>query len=411
MAFVVSLASSDSELPPHLQWLDGEGSGGGSYDYDDDYPCKLPHGGHNSSAGRQALPLNDGRPHASNSQRNMTFGFALDYDKTHQWHASPQGQNIETKAFAYGLCRWVRTAAQFGDIVLVHNRKPSAEQWLLRRLKQLAPDRLTLFRVDPYEDPLYMNLVGAPNALHGGAAAPRNSPHSLRFFILSNMLASGDFICDYCLLTDATDVRALSDPFEVMASRRDGMSISSASGTGKVSEEATLFFGDERRWDWTLGWLKGQMVSCFDIDVEDALYPEGFIYNCGLVGAKGPAFHEFIDSAARMLEFALSPVCDMAVVNLVGLVAHNGKTLLLHSLQKLKPPVHTPIQAKRRQAMLKAVAAVHQTAVAHGPPFNCPFRMIGLPRTRGECAMAHKECRYASCGIFGINITNSSEHP
>lgn len=86
----------------------------------------------------------------------------------------------------------MRTAAEFGDVVLVHNRKPSVEQWLLRRLKQLAPDKLTLYRVDPYQDPLYMNLVGAP-AL-GGAAAPRNSPHSLRFFILSNMLASGDFI-------------------------------------------------------------------------------------------------------------------------------------------------------------------------------------------------------------------------
>lgn len=61
-------------------------------------------GDRNSSAGRQSLSSN-GRPHASDGKRNITFGFALDYDKTHQWHASPQGQNIETKAFAYGLCR------------------------------------------------------------------------------------------------------------------------------------------------------------------------------------------------------------------------------------------------------------------------------------------------------------------
>jgi hypothetical protein len=307
------------------------------------------------------------------------------------WHASPVHQNIETKAFAYGMCRWAKSAAQFGDVVLVHNRR-HGERALLDRLQQLAPDRLTLVYVDPYSDPRYRNKVTVPNG-SGADARPQHSPHNLRFFVLGDLLASGRFMCNYCLITDVTDVRALADAFAVMAG--DGMA---TTGGGGRADETTLFFGDEPSWPGLtapgLSWLQRHMRYCFAIVLPNQMYPKDHILNCGLIGAAGHAFHELVDSVTRMLDSALNPFCDMAAVNLVGLVALHGKPALLRALQGVAiGPV-----ANRRRAMLTAIAAVHHTATAHGPPFNCPFRMIGLPQRAGHCAMAHKECRYTACG-------------
>jgi hypothetical protein len=238
----------------------------------------------------------------------------------------------------------------------------------------------------------------------GADARPQHSPHNLRFFVLSDLLASGRFMCNYCLITDVTDVRALADPFAVMAG--DGMA--TTGGRGRA-DETTLFFGDEPGWPgFTVSWLQQQMRACFSIDLTAQMYPKDHIFNCGLIGAAGSAFHELIDSVTRMLDSALGHVCDMAAVNLVGLVALHGKPALLRALQGSNRPLLSSgpgANIVKQRAMLKAIAAVHRTSTAHGPPFNCPFRMIGLPLRAGDCAMAHKECRYASCGRYGVNMS------
>jgi hypothetical protein len=401
LACVRACSTADSGLPQHMRWLDGVGIGGGHYDYVDDHPCKLDATTQQHPA-REAQKESSASPWTLAPTRNITFGFAFDYDKMRAWHASPVHQNIETRAFAYGMCRWVKSAAQFGDVVLVHNRK-HGERALLYRLQQLAPDRLTLAYVDPYADPRYRNKITVANG-SGADARPQHSPHNLRFFVLSDLLASGRFMCNYCLITDVTDVRALADPFAVMAG--DGMA--TTGGRGRA-DETTLFFGDEPGWPgFTVSWLQQQMRACFSIDLTAQMYPKDHIFNCGLIGAAGSAFHELMDSVTRMLDSALGHVCDMAAVNLVGLVALHGKPALLRALQGSNRPLPSSgpgANIVKQRAMLKAIAAVHRTATAHGPPFNCPFRMIGLPLRAGDCAMAHKECRYASCGRYGVNMS------
>jgi hypothetical protein len=127
------------------------------------------------------------------------------------------------------------------------------------------------------------------------------------------------------------------------------------------------------------------LQSCFAVNIADQMYPKSHVYNCGIIGAAGSAFHEFVDSVARMLDSALAPLCDMAAVNLAGLGALHGKTTLLQAVQG---PTSKPIPPHHRTAMLKAIAAVHHTDIAHGLPFNCPFRMIELPQQQGNCSMA-----------------------
>jgi hypothetical protein len=106
----------------------------------------------------------------------------------------------------------------------VHNRK-EGERALLRRLQQLvrgANFELIVVHVDPHADPRYKDLVTVESGHDAMNALPRHSPHNLRFFVLSDMLATGRFMCKYCLLTDVTDVRVLTDPFAVMAGGQHG---------------------------------------------------------------------------------------------------------------------------------------------------------------------------------------------
>eukprot|EP00037_Helgoeca_nana_P020694 m.206658 g.206658 ORF g.206658 m.206658 type:complete len:450 (+) comp25361_c0_seq1:1221-2570(+) len=390
LACVRACSAADSGLP-QLMWLDGVDIGDGHTGSTDD-PCKL-------DATTQQRPARESYNESSLSlapARNITFGFAFDYDKMRVWHVSPANQSIETKAFAHGLCRWVKSAAQFGDVVLVHNRK-HGERMLLHRLQRLAPDRLTLAYVDPYSDSRYRNKIIVANG-SGAHVKPQHSPHNLRFFVLNDLLASGRFMCNYCLITDVTDVVALADPFAAMAG--DGMATPWGGGR---ADETTLFIGDERGWPGVASWLHRQMQSCFSIDFPAQMYPKDHILNCGLIGAAGSAFYESIDSVTRLLDIARSSVCDMAVVNLIGLVTLHGKPALLRALQRSEPVADNT----RANRMRKAIVAVRAAATAHGPPFNCPFRMIGLPLRAGDCAMAHKQCRYTSCGRYGTTVNMS----
>jgi hypothetical protein len=239
----------------------------------------------------------------------VAFAFFLTYSSRGYHREDPRTPPTLAKVRG-GLVAWAATVAAVGATgVLVHSVN-QADDATISTVLRAGNGSVTAVEVHPDTDPRYARYVTG--------RLVQQSPHTIRFFILRDLLETHP--CTYCLITDAADVEFRHNPF---AGMRDA---DAARG------HHLLYAGDEvvaRQFQFD--WLTQQMERCFSglcakyILARHATPREkrkwGTLLNCGIIGGHRTIFRCVIDDMVTLLSRSADPVCDMAALSAIAVCA------------------------------------------------------------------------------------------